>query len=405
MITFVALLMFLQLGIGWGESTLLCGLLSLPWVLKSFVREKVRRMGRFSRFLRIIEAAIFACLVALAFVCTTTLRQRVLLIFVALLVLCMFCAWHELAARMYYERMLRPHEQRYYNSTKMFFSQVSTIVTYGAMIMAVGALEVFYHNRRHAIALSWSTAIYLLAGFYLLLFVYNFFALRPPRVGNQRQAESLRDAVRAEVHVIDRILHKQRWLSVILCLFIFLLPQALLFYSRVLFLFASHSEGGLGCSLQWIGLAQGTVGVMAFSAGLAIGHRLLQAEELPRWPFFIMVLCLPLSPFVYYMMTIYPPSGLLALCCATFAAQLCFGFGLNACMVFVRYISGERYRSTINYLYIPLVSLVMLPAVAVSGLLVTRLGFHLFFTLDALLALPALVAGYVGYRLTASPCS
>ena len=41
----------------------------------------------------------------------------------------------------------------------MFFSQASTVVTYGAMIMVVGALEVFYHNRRNAITLSWSTAI------------------------------------------------------------------------------------------------------------------------------------------------------------------------------------------------------------------------------------------------------
>ena len=59
MITFVALLMFLQLGIGWEWSTLLCGLLSLPWVLKSFVREKVRRMGGFAIVLRIVRSACF----------------------------------------------------------------------------------------------------------------------------------------------------------------------------------------------------------------------------------------------------------------------------------------------------------------------------------------------------------
>ena len=105
MITFVALLMFLQLGIGWEWSTLLCGLLSLPWVLKSFVREKVRRMGGFAIVLRIVEACIFGTLVALAFSFTTSTKWRITLVFKALLVLCFFCAWHELAARMYYERM------------------------------------------------------------------------------------------------------------------------------------------------------------------------------------------------------------------------------------------------------------------------------------------------------------
>lgn len=419
-ITFVALLMFLQLGVDWAWSTLLCGLLSLPWVLKSFLREKVRFMGRFTHVLSFVEACIFGCLVVLAFTFSSSHHHRITLVFIALLLLCMFCAWHELAARMYYERKLRPWQQRYYNTSKMFFSQASVVVTYGAMIMAVGALEVFYHNRHHAIALSWSTAIYLLAGFYLLLALYNFFVLRSPHVGNRSQAESLKAAVRAEVHVIDRILHKPQWLSVVLSLFFLLLPQALLFHTRVLFLFAPRAEGGLGCSLQWIGLAQGTVGVMAFSFGLGLGHRLLshassvggatpshridvRRSHAPsrRMPYglWCLPLALVLSPVVYLVMTAFPPTTLPMLCVATLFAQFCFGFGLNACMLFVRYISGERYRSTISYLYIPLVSFVMLPAVGVSGWLVALLGFHHFFLLDVLSAIPALAAAYIGHRI------
>ena len=79
-------------------------------------------------------------------------------------------------------------------------------------------------------------------------------------------------------------------------------------------------------------------------------------------------------------------------------AQFCFGYGLNATRPFVRYISGERYRSTINYLYIPLVSLVMLLPMAASGWLVTLLGFHTFFLVDTLLALPAWMAARVAMR-------
>lgn len=396
MITFVALLMFLQLNIGWAYSTLLCALLSLPWVLKSFVRQKVRNAGRFAYVLRGIEGAIFVMLCALAFCFNGSAESRYL-VFAALFVLCLFCAWHELAARMYYERMLRPRQQRLYNSPKMFSSQASTVFTYGVMIVVVGSLEVFYHNRRHAIALSWSSAIYLLAGLYLLIVLYNFFVLRSPRVGDRRQHDSLGNAVRAEVHVIDRIAHKPHWFTVILCLFFFLLPQSLMFYTRVLFLMAPSATGGLGCSLQWIGWAQGTVGVMAFSLGLGLGYRLKWRRRL-SWP---QAVAMPLSPVVYYLMTLYPPTGLLPLCIATFTAQLFFGFGLNACMVFIRYISGERYRSTINYLYIPLISLVMLPAVASSGWLVGRIGFHLFFLIDMLLAIPAWLAAYLGFRFTA----
>lgn len=396
MITFVALLMFLQLDIGWAFCTLLCALLSLPWVLKSFFRHKVREAGRFTLVLKCLETAIFIVLCLLAFSFNGQ-QQSVYLVFAVLFVLCCLCAWHELAARMYYERMLRPRQQRLYNGPKMFSSQVSTVLTYGVMIVLVGFLEVFYHNRRNAISYSWSTAVYLLAGFYLVLVLYNFFSLRRPHVHSRHQHETFGSTVMAEIRVIDRIAHKPHWLAVVVALAVFLLPQSLMFYTRVLFLMAPVAEGGLACSLQWVGLAQGTVGVIAFSLGLGLGYRLLTRRRL-FWP---QAFVMPLSPSVYLLMTHYPPSGLLPLCAATFVAQFCFGLGLTACLLFIRYISGERYRSTINYLYIPLVSFVMLPALASSGWLVERTGFTTFFLVDSLLALPAWMAFYLASHLTA----
>ena len=114
---------------------------------------------------------------------------------------------------------------------------------------------------------------------------------------------------------------------------------------------------------------------------------------------------LGLSPLVYWVLAQTLPEDLLSLCMAAFVAQFCFGYGLNAAMPFVRYISGERYRSTINYLYIPLISLVMLLPMAASGWLVTRLGFQTFFLLDSLLVLPAWMAAYIGFRLIVCPAA
>ena len=389
MITFVALLMFVQLGVGWGMSTLLCGLLTLPWVLKALARQRVQRIGCFWPVLCALEAAIFGLLVALAFSFgggqAATYR-----VFAVLFMTCLLCTWHELAAGSYFERMLSPREQRYYHSLRTAASQSSTIVTYGLMLMAVGTLEVFYHNRSQAIALSWSTAVYLLAGFYLLLLCLNLFWLRKPaeRCGCQTgdgdvQGESGRTVSRASVVTI-------------LCLFLLLLPQSLLFHTRVLFLIAPIADGGLGCSLQWIALAQGTVGVIAFSAGLGLGHRLERKSRLFSRLSTAHV-TLVLSPFVYWCMTQWPPQSLAMLCVATFVAQGTFGFGLNACSPYVRALSGDRYRNTLNYLYIPLVALVMLVPLSLSGWLLSHTGFRLFFALDAFTALPALAAGYWGW--------
>ena len=407
MITFVALLMFLQQGVSWADSTVLCSLLTLPWVFKSFVRAKIARFGHFALNLKTIEFYIFLFLIGLAF-SFNQLRTSTSQIFICLFVLCSLCAWHELTARMYYERMLFPREQRIYNAPKILFSQSSMIITYGVMLMAVGTLEVFYRYRSDSMSASWGIAVYALAGIYMLLFIYNIWAVRPPAFQQASHDEPLADAVMAEVRVIDRIRHKAHWKAVIILLFLLLLPQALMFHTRVLFLIAPVTDGGLGCTLLQVGFAQGTIGVMAFSAALAFGHRMLTRRG-PQQTYRPFAIALGLSPFVYLLMAFFPPSNLLWLCVATFVAQGCFGFGLNLCMAFVRYMSGERYRNTVNYLYIPIVAFVMFLPTAASGWLTGRCmawaaqtaytGFTLFFTIDCISSLLAWAAAlYAAFR-------
>lgn len=377
-VTYVAVLMFLQTGTKPAMATGYCGLLFLPWVLKSFLRKRVRALGHFRQQLQWLELAIVATMMALAF---TFLRYtwQGLWLFMGLFVLSFLTAWHELSARMYYERMLRPHWQQVYNTPKIIASQSAVVLTYGILIIFVGALQVLYRN----IPRSWNEGCYLMAGIMLLFAFYHLLTLHRPNVGDPRLRGTAIEAVREEIRVIDRIRHKPNWLSAVLALFLLLLPQSLMFYSRVLFLYLPKAEGGLGCTIQDIGFAQGTIGVIAFSFGLMLGRQLLRTKgEFFWW----LAIPLGLSPLVYLLMTVEPPSSLMTLCVATFQAQFLFGFGLNAVMLFVRYISGERYRNTINYLYIPLVATAMLPAIVLSGWLVDFLGFRLFFLIDVLTA-------------------
>ena len=398
-ITFVALLMFLQLGVGWELSTLLCGLLTLPWVMKSWVRERVHHLGHLSVQLRVAELLTFLLMVALAF-CFDGTAASPWLVFASLFLLCVLSAWHELVAQMFYKQRLRRVQQRFYSGLRMFFSQAAVVLTYGVMIVVVGSLEVFYYNYSQVIARSWSSAVYLLAGVYLLLLLYNVFSLKV----SGAPATSL-----TSLHPY-RSLSRTSHLVLHVSLFLLLLPQALMFHTRVLFLMAPQTEGGLATPLQWVGLAQGTVGVIAFSAGLILGHRFLHHPHLsPLTPHPSslnpsMVLALGLSPAVDWLMTFYPPTNLLWLCVATATAQFCFGYGFHACAPILRALFGHRYEGTIHYLYIPLVTLLMLPAMAASGWLVARLGFARFFMIDALLALPAWgAAAYAFHHLSTLP--
>ena len=384
MVTYVALLMLLQLGLAPAEATFCSALLFVPWVLKSFMRPWVSRVGHFRLMLHLIEALLFISLLLLAFSfrpSTSLLPEgsnflifhSSLFTFLALLLVSLLCAWHELAARMYYERMLHPGYQRLLTVPKLVCSQVAVIFTYGALIFLVGTLEVYFRQIRY----SWSVGCYVTAGFLLLFAFIHLCTLSNSPLNRPSKSPIKRDFFSSPL--------RRGWVGAVLLLFLLLLPQALMFHARVLYLYDTQAHGGLQCTIQEIGFAQGTVGVIAFSVGIALGRMLIIRHTLHRlfWP---MALSLVLSPFVYLGMTLWPPQSLPALCCCTMTAQFLFGLGLSVCRLPVSAISGTRYRNTINILQIPLVSAAMIVPMALSGWMVEQLGYKTYFLVNALSA-------------------
>ena len=159
-VIFVALLMFLQMGSSSAEATFLTSLLTLPWIFKPSVQSWVNKIGHFKQILHVIELLLFIGLIAIAaaFSCGRGW------IFISLFIVSMLCAWHELTARMYYEHVFSPRIQRLFNGLRMFSAQTALVMTYGALIIAVGALEIYFRQIRPA----WSMGCYILAGIFLL---------------------------------------------------------------------------------------------------------------------------------------------------------------------------------------------------------------------------------------------
>jgi len=380
-VMFVALLMFLQFGASESMAALYSGLLFLPWVMKSYLYSKVRKAGAFKRNIHWVELMMFVCLMGIA-VYISEAKVKDWLLFIFLFVLSCFCAWHELLSRMYYSQMLEPREQKLYGNTKMVSSQLSLVVTYGILIIIAGFFEVFFRSYQKA----WAMESSLVAGGFLLFCILNIVVLPQLRVRQPYQYESVAETVKTEWHIVSRIRQKPHIFAILLSLFFLLLPQSLMFNTRVFFLLSSSDRGGLDCSVQDVGFAQGTIGVLAFFIGIASGRALMRKLG-NRNLFGTTAVVLTLSPLPYMLMAQHPQIGdMLLLCCMTFAAQFCFGFGLNVCRVYVPYISEQRYRNVTNFLYLPMVASLMVVPMAVSGWLCTELGYQTFFMLCVAMA-------------------
>lgn len=365
-VTFVALIMFLQMSIGVALSTLFATILLLPWVAQPLMRRFMPGMEGDRWWLHLTELTLTGTMALFAM----TLKNGTWWTMMMLACISTISAWHDLLARQYFMRRTMMAQERHHLVLRALSSQMTTVLTYGLMIMAVGVLQIYFRHRSQTY--SWALGYYILAGAYLLMTLMNMILLRSP--GNTRAS----------------VPHQwpwqqKRWKEHMVMLVLMLLPQGLMFYSRTVFLLARPQQGGLGCTLQEVGFAHGTIGVIAFLSGVAIGKSILNkwGEECTKWP---LTICLGLSPAVYLTMTQSRPEGVWMLSAYTFAAQMMFGIGLNACRRYIENISGERYRNSVNPLYIPAISLCIMLPMALSGFLLERLNFEQFFMLDTLCA-------------------
>lgn len=347
-------------------STLFAAILLLPWVAQPLMRKLLPGTEGGRLWLHMAEILLTAAMLIFAL----TIGNGKWWCMGMLTCISLLSAWHDLLARCYYKRCTTHAQEKYHTMLRTLSAQMATVLTYGLMIMAVGMLQIYFRQR--AITYSWSLGCYILAGAYLLMTLMNLLLLRNP--GN------------TPLPLPQQWPWNQKgWLWQTATLLMLLMPQGLMFFSRTIFLLTRVPQGGLGCTLQEIGFAQGTIGVIAFLLGVATGRTLQHkcGEKTMRWP---LTFCLGLSPTVYLAMTHWEPEGLWMLSAYTFMAQLLFGLGLNACRKYIELISGERYQNAVNPLYIPIISLCILLPMSLSGFLLETMSYKQFFLIDALSA-------------------
>jgi len=391
-VTFVSLLVFVQTGTSPALSTLYSALLALPWVAKFWLGERVRRRRHYRVHLLLSEVL----LVGLLFMASAVMNPSSILfsflgvgndftIFIVLLLLSMVTAWHETIANAHYHYTIRPIVRRFYDAPRLFVSQSMIVFTYGLLIIMVSSLEVLYRS----IYVSWSMAFRVAAGVILLALVWHVVKGLVERGSAEADGTAKSAHLSLYADASKSAVHNRSFLRGVVFMTLMLLPQSLMFYTRVLYLLAPVEEGGLACSLQEVGFAHGVAGAIAFSIGLLASHKLVVRSH-------FLLSCLPLllSPLVYLLMTVWPPQMLWQLSLCTFTAQLLFGFGLHR-MLFMLHLPA------INGLRLPVVAAAMILPMALSGWLVLQLGYQQFFLIDSLTALLPFV--FLLFYLTAQP--
>lgn len=174
-------------------------------------------------------------------------------------------------------------------------------------------------------------------------------------------------------------------------LLLYRLGEAMLVKMASPFLMDARDAGGLGLSTAQVGLAYGTVGVLALTVGGILGGIAAATGGLSRW-LLIMWAAINAPDLLYVYMAYAQPENFLTVLLCVAGEQLGYGFGFTAYMVYMLYIAGEGEHKTSHFaICTGFMALGMMLPGAVSGIIQQAVGYPMFFIIVCLLTLPALV--------------
>lgn len=369
-LVYVALITFYQKGLSCAESTLCTSFLLLPWLLKPFLQKRILcKRAKCGIIVSELACAIIFGIVSV-YISMPTPLLTASFAGISLSALC-----HHLFSERYRQFALDHNQKVLLGHTFSMLQHLFVLLTYGAFIIVVGTLQIYYRQ----FSTAWGMGCRILCFIMLFLSIYHIWALKNTETPIKHTNSQAKRTLTAETGL-------KAWTSHII-LFLILLPQSLMFHARTLFLLDSDDVGGLNLTLQEIGFAQGTVGMIAFILGISIFHKITQHLS-HRNQILLTGFIISLSPIVYLVFTNVPPSNLVQLCVGTFIAQLCFGIGIGACSYANPSLSGKGY----HILFEPASYLSMIVPMACSGMMVQAWGYLTYFIINTACAVLCWIA-------------
>lgn len=374
-VTGLAAVMYMQMGLSDAQLGLYTGWLALPWVVKPLWSPFVDLLKTKRWWVLTMQLLIGASLAGIAFTLPTALWFQTSMFF--FFTMAFASATHDISADGFYMIELSEHRQAMFVGIRNTFYRLAVIFGNGILVSLAGILQIVFRNR---IAYTWSLLFYGLAGLFLALWLYH--SMKLPRPDADRQNESsvadVAYGLRCMFVAFFTKFQAKETLVVLAFLLFYRFPEALLNTMTKTFLMRPNSSGGLGLSPQEYGLANGTIGLVGLLLGGILGGILVSRDGMKKWLWF-MVCAITLPDVVYILLSYTLISDITVVSTCLFVEQFGYGLGFTVLTLYMLYYSQGEYKTShyaictgISYLGL------MLPGM-VSGYVKDAVGYKMFF--------------------------
>ena len=370
----ISVVMYSRLGMSNTDVALYTSWLYLPWVIKPFWSPFVDIIKTKRWWIVAMQLLIGAALGGVAFTIPGEWwLQGSLCCF---WLMAFSSATHDIAADGFYMLGLDSHGQSFFVGIRSTFYRLATFLGQGLLVSLAGVFEVMTRTVRY----SWSLLFYLMAGLFIALFLYHQWAL--PRPAEDKGAENItpRQLCLELWDTVKTFFQKEQVLVGLLFMLLYRAPEGLLVKITPLFLLGSTESGGLGLSLQELGLVQGTVGVIGLTLGGILGGICVSRGGLKKW-LWPMVCAITLPDAVYIYLSYAHDPSLLAIGSCIFVEQFGYGFGFTAYMLYLIYYSRGEHKTSHYALCTAFMALSMMLPGMIAGWLQETVGYQAFFVI------------------------
>ena len=403
------MVMFNQMGVPNGEMSFFTTLLYFPWALKflwapfvDLIRTK-RWWFLTMQFLMLGLAVLTIFSIPQPDPATIAAMGTEVKLFmgvlIAFIIMAFASATHDIAADGFYMLALTSGVQAEMIGWRSVFYRLSNVFCNSALIAIPGIIyDWTIKQGEQNMPLAWKVTMVITAVIFALMAVWHMFFTPRPDADKPNAETSVKDIISGFGKAFATYFTKPGLWVAILFMLLYRLPEGFLMKMIYPFLLGARDTGGLGLTMQELGVVYGAIGVIFLLLGGILGGFYISRVGLKKafW-WMALAMTLPCLSFVY--LSVYLPENMVYIGIALAIEQFGYGFGFTAYMMYMMFFSEGEFKTSHYAICTSFMALSMILPGLVAGYIQEAIGYQNFFWMVIACSVGTILATFLARRI------
>ena len=404
----ISMVMFNQMGVPNGEMSFFTTLLYFPWALKflwapfvDLIRTK-RWWFLTMQFLMLGLAVLTIFSIPQPDPATIAAMGTEVKLFmgvlIAFIVMAFASATHDIAADGFYMLALSSGVQAEMIGWRSVFYRLSNVFCNSVLIAIPGIIyDWTIKQGEQNMPLAWKVTMVITAVIFALMAVWHMFFTPRPDADKPNAETSVKDIISGFGKAFATYFTKPALWVAIAFMLLYRLPEGFLLKMIYPFLLGARETGGLGMTMQELGVVYGAIGVIFLLLGGILGGFYISRVGLKK-AFWWMALgmTLPCLSFVY--LSVFMPTNMANIAIAIAIEQFGYGFGFTAYMMYMMFFSEGEFKTSHYAICTSFMALSMILPGLVAGYIQEAIGYQNFFWMVIACSVGTILATFLARR-------